>query len=79
MKAYGVDDMEDVSKFAFEWRLEGGEEISLGHPRGKYSGLYSLCRDRGMAGVSEEQVGQHNYEQNKMGIFQDSLKRESQK
>lgn len=32
-----------------------------------------------MAGVSEEQAGQHNYEQNKMGVFQDSLKRESQK
>lgn len=53
--------------------------MSLGHPGGKYSGLYSLCRDRGMAGVSEEQTGQQNYEQNKMGVFQDSLKRESQK
>lgn len=53
--------------------------MSLGHLGGKYSGLYSLCRDRGMAGVSKEQTGQQNYEQNKMGVFQDSLKRESQK
>ena len=35
-----------------------------------------------MAGVSEEQIGQRNYEQNKTVLFlffQDSLKRESQK
>lgn len=50
--------------------------MSLGHLGGKYSGLYSLCRDRGMAGVSKEQTGQQNYEQNKMGLFQDSLKKQ---
>lgn len=29
-----------------------------------------------MAGVSKEQTGQQNYEQNKMGLFQDSLKKQ---
>ena len=41
----------------FELRLEGGEDISLGHVGGKHSRQreHSLCRDRSMAGMFEEQ------------------------